>query len=71
MFPNFSLPTKQQWTNAAGAIVFAFLSAFLAVIMAAGGLQNSWEATLALFLSAGTAGINAVLYLVYVTFFKK
>lgn len=54
--------TSNQWKKVAKAIGFAFVSTFLAVLVTAGGIQDSWEATVALLLSASVAGVNAALY---------
>lgn len=68
---NISLPTKEQWNKVLTAIAFSFTSTFLGTVTLAGGLQSSNEATIALVLSAGVAGINAALYTLYITFFQK
>ena len=68
---NISLPTKAQWIKVLTAFGYAFVSAFLAVFTAAGGLKDTSEANVALILAALTAGINAGLYTLYITFFKK
>lgn len=54
--------TKQQWISVARAAVFSFVSAFLAVVIAAGGLQSTYEANIALAGAGLVAGINAVLF---------
>ncbi len=54
--------SKDQWKKVATALVFSFVSAFLAVVLAAGGLQSTYEANVALAGAGLVAGINAVLY---------
>lgn len=71
LFPNFGLPTYEQWQNVVTAFTFAFISTFLGVLVAAGGIQSTTTATFALIGAALVAGINAGLYAVYITFFKK
>lgn len=68
---NVSAPTKEQWKKVLTAVIFSFLSTFLAVVTTAGGIQSTWEATIALALSAATAATNAALYTLYITLFKK
>lgn len=68
---NISTPTKAQYKKVGTAVIFSFLSTFLAILTTAGGLQDTSEATIALVLSAGVAGFNAALYTLYITFFKK
>lgn len=57
-----SLPTEAQWKKIGTALAFSFVSTFLAVLLAGGGIQNTFEATFALASSALVAGINATLY---------
>jgi hypothetical protein len=47
------------------------VSTALAVFVAGGGIQSTYAATMTLAASALVAGINAGLYTVYITFFKK
>lgn len=54
--------TSDQWKSVARAALFSFVSTFLAVILAAGGIQSTYEANVALAGSALVAGINAVLF---------
>lgn len=54
--------TTHQWKKVARALGFSFLSAFLAVVIAAGGIQSTYEANVALVGGGLVAGINAVLY---------
>lgn len=68
---NVSLPSKEQWKKVLTAVLFSFLSTFLAVVTTAGGIQNTWEATVALSLSAAVSATNAALYTLYITLFKK
>lgn len=68
---NVSLPSKEQWKKILTAVLFSFLSTFLAVVTTAGGIQNTWEATVALSLSAAVSATNAALYTLYITLFKK
>lgn len=68
---NISLPSNKQWLKVLTAFGYAFISAFLAVLTAAGGFKTESEANVALILAALTAGINAGLYALYITFFKK
>jgi cation transport ATPase len=68
---NVSLPSKEQWKKILTAVLFSFLSTFLAVVTTAGGIQNTWEATVALSLSAAVSAFNAALYTLYITLFKK
>lgn len=68
---NIGLPTKEQWKKVLTAIIFSFLSTFLGTFTAAGGIQSDWEATITLALSAVVAAINATLYALYITFFKR
>jgi len=71
MFKNFGLPTDAQWQKVATAFIFAFISTFLAVLTAAGGITTDMQANFALASSAMVAGINAGLYALYITFFKS
>ena len=68
---NISVPTGEQWKKVATAILFSFASTFLAIVTTAGGIQGTYEATVTLVLSALVAGVNAALYTLYITFFKK
>ena len=68
---NVSLPSKEQWKKVLTAVLFSFLSTFLAVVTTAGGIQNTWEATVALSLSAAVSATHAALYTLYITLFKK
>ena len=68
---NVSLPSKEQWKKVLTAVLFSFLSTFLAIVTTAGGIQNTWEATVALSLSAAVSATNAALYTLYVVLFKK
>lgn len=68
---NIGLPTRDQWKKVLVAAAFSFISTFLAVFTAAGGIQDSWEATVALTLSALVSATNATLYALYTTLFKK
>ena len=70
---NFGLPTERQWGKVLKALIFSFLSAFIAALTAQGGFQVGlgWEGTLALFAGAFVAGVNGVLYTVYITFFES
>lgn len=68
---NVSLPSKEQWKKVLTAVLFSFLSTFLAIVTTAGGIQNTWEATVALSLSAAVSATNAALYTLYITLFKK
>lgn len=68
---NIGLLTKEQWAKVFTALVFSFVSTTLAVFVAGGGIQNSFEATIALAAASTVAGINAALYALYITFFKK
>lgn len=54
--------TKNQWKKTGTALIFSFVSAFLSTVVAAGGLQTSREANIALGFSALIAGTNALLY---------
>ena len=71
ILPNFGLPNKQQWENALDAAIFSFVSAFLSIFTANGGLNDILAFNLTLLLSAGTAGFNAFLYTIFVILFKK
>ena len=68
---NIGLPNRQQWIKVITAFGYAFVSSFLAVFIAAGGLKDNSEANIALILAGSTAGINAGLYALYITFFQK
>lgn len=68
---NIGLPTKAQWIKVVTALGYSFVSSFLAVFTLAGGLQDSSDANVALILAGVTSGINASLYTLYITFFKK
>ena len=70
---NFGLPTERQWGKVLKALIFSFLSAFIAALTAQGGFQVGlgWEGMLALFAGAFVAGINGVLYTAYITFFES
>lgn len=68
---NVSLPSKEQWKKILTAVLFSFASTFLAIVTTAGGIQNTWEATVALSLSAAVSATNAALYTLYITLFKK
>jgi hypothetical protein len=57
--------TKAQWQKVATVVPFAFFSTFIAIFVAAGGIQDTLEATIALAMSSGVAGINAALYALY------
>ena len=69
---NFGLPTERQWGKVLKALIFSFLSAFIAALTAQGGFQVGlgWEGTLALIAGASVAGVNGVLYTAYITFFE-
>ena len=69
---NFGLPTERQWGKVLKALIFSFLSSFIAALTAQGGFQVGlgWEGTLALIAGAFVAGINGVLYAAYITFFE-
>ena len=54
--------SKDQWKSVARAAGFSFVSTFLGVVLAAGGIQNTYEANIALAGSALVAGINSVLF---------
>lgn len=56
--------SKDQWKSVARAMLFSFVSTFLAVVVAAGGIQSTYEANIALVGSALVSGINAVLFAV-------
>lgn len=60
--------SKDQWKKTLTALLFSFTSAFLSTLVAAGGLQTSQEANLAIIWSALVAGINAALYGTYQLF---
>ena len=70
---NVSLPTNEQWKNVVTAAVFSFMAGFLATLTAQGGFQVGlgWEGTLSLIGGAMVSGINATMYALYITFFKK
>jgi len=68
---SFGIPNKEQWFKVLKAVLYSFISALLAVIIAAGGIQNNAEANIALILAGMTAGANAVLYTLYITFFEE
>lgn len=68
---NVSTPTKEQWKKVLTAVAFSFVSTFLAILTTAGGIQSTWEATIALSLSAAVSATNAALYTLYITLFKK
>lgn len=73
MFKNFGLPTAAQWDKILTAIIFSFLAGFLATFTAQGGIQIGlgWEGFLSLIGGAMVAGFNGVLYMLWITFFKK
>lgn len=56
--------SSDQWKSVARAALFSFVSTFLAVVLAAGGIQSTYEANVALAGSALVAGINSVLFAV-------
>ena len=68
---NISAPTTEQWKKVATALAFSFVSTFLASFIAMGGIQDTLQATLALAASAVVGAINAALYALYITVFKK
>ena len=68
---NISLPTTHQWQKVLKAIVFSFLSTLLAAVIAAGGIQSTWEATFALASAGAVSGANAALYTLYITLFEE
>ena len=68
---NVSLPTKNQLIKVLWAIGYSFLSTFIGVLVLAGGIQNTFEATVAVALSGAVAGINAALYTLKITLFDK
>ena len=70
MFPNFGLPTIEQWVKILKAYGYAFASTFLATFMAGGGIQTEYQATVTLAASASVAAINGILYSIYITFFE-
>ena len=73
MFPNFGLPTTEQWNKIFTAIIFSFVSGFLATLIAQGGINIGlgWEGFLSLVGGSLVAGVNGALYTLYITFFKK
>lgn len=73
MFKNFGLPSEEQWVKILKAIIFSFLSGFLATLTAQGGIQVGlgWEGFLSLIGGSMVAGFNGVLYMLYITFFEK
>lgn len=60
--------SNDQYKKVAKAMAFSFCAAFFSTIWLAGGIQNTYEANIALLYSAGTSGINAVLYGFYLLF---
>lgn len=54
--------SKDQWKSVLRAALYSFVSTFLAVVVAAGGIQSTYEANVALAGAGLVAGINAVLY---------
>ena len=54
--------TRNQWEKVLTALLFSFVSTFLAVFLAGGGIQTTYEATFALLGASFVAAINAVLY---------
>lgn len=68
---NVGIPTKEQWKKVGTAAAFSFLGGFLAAFTAAGGIQDTYEATVALLLSSLTSAFNATLYAFYITLFKS
>ena len=54
--------SQEQWLKVAKALGYSFVSTFLGVIVASGGVQSTYEANIALALAALVSGINAVLY---------
>ena len=67
---NISPLTKEQWKKVGTVVPFAFFSTFLSVFVAAGGVQDTTEATIALMLSSLVAAVNATLYALYQYIFK-
>ena len=70
---NISLPTVAQWKKIGTALVFSFLSGFLATLTAQGGFQVGigWEGVISVLGGGVVAGFNTALYTLYITFFKK
>lgn len=68
---NIGLPNKEQWKKVLTAAIFSFVSTLLGTFTAAGGIQDSTEATLTLVLSCIVSALNATLYMIWITFFKE
>jgi hypothetical protein len=69
--PNLGLPTAAQWIDILKVFGWAFVSTTLAVFTVGGGISTEWQATMTLGAASLVAGINAGLYALYTTFFKK
>lgn len=68
---NLGLPNNNQWKKIATAAIFSFVSTLLGTFTAAGGIQDSTEATLTLFLASVVSATNATLYMLWITLFKE
>lgn len=73
LLPNLGLPTAAQYQKILGALIFSFISGFLATLIAQGGIVVGlgWEGLISLIGGCLVSGINTALYFTYVTFFKK
>ena len=60
--PKITPISKDQWSKVLTALGFSFVSTFVSVFMAGGGIQSTSEATFALATSALVSAVNATLY---------